>query len=160
MAGANHTTVFDVSVDELWDVISDYEGYGDFVDGLEEIVVTKRSGKDVFADYTVSMLGKTVKYSLKHTEVPGKSLKWTMVGGDGTFTHNNGGWDLKAKGDKVEATYTVDVAFNIPIPGFILKSLTGTKLPSMMKAFEDQAKEKRSESKSRKPAKAVKGKKK
>ncbi len=161
MAGANHTTVFDVSVDELWDVISDYEGYVDFVEGLEGLEVTKRSGKDVFADYTVSMLGKTVKYSLKHTEVPGKSLKWTMTDGDGTFTHNNGGWDLKAKGDKVEATYTVDVAFKIAIPKFILNSLTGTKLPSMMKAFEDRAKEKRSESKSKKPAKAAaKGKKK
>jgi ribosome-associated toxin RatA of RatAB toxin-antitoxin module len=156
MAGANHTTVFDVSLDALWDVITDYEGYADFVEGLEDLKVTKRDGKNVFADYTVSMLGKTVKYSLKHTENAKKSLKWTMVEGDGTFSLNDGGWDLKAKGDdQVEATYTVDVAFNIPIPKFILNSLTSTKLPSMMKAFEDRAKAKSKTKKS-----AAKGKKK
>jgi coenzyme Q-binding protein COQ10 len=70
MAGANHTTVFNVPLDALWDVITDYEGYADFVEGLESIEVTKRSGKDVYADYVVSMFGKKVRYSLKHTESP------------------------------------------------------------------------------------------
>lgn len=142
MAGANHTTVFNVSLEALWDVITDYEGYTDFVEGLEDLKITKRDGKDVYADYTVSMFGKKVHYSLKHTETPKKSLKWEMVKGE-FFKHNNGGWDLKAKGDdKVEATYTVDVGFPLLVPKAIVNTLTGTQLPTMMKAFEDRAKEK------------------
>ncbi len=141
MAGANHTTLFNVSLDDLWDVITDYEGYADFVEGLESLEVTKREGKDVYANYTVSMFGKKVHYTLKHTETPKKSLKWEMVEGE-FFKHNNGGWDLKAKGDAaVEATYTVDVGFPLLVPKAIVNTLTGTQLPTMMKAFEDRAKE-------------------
>jgi ribosome-associated toxin RatA of RatAB toxin-antitoxin module len=157
MAGANHTTLFNVSADALWDVITDYEGYVDFVEGLEELEVTKREGNTVFAKYTVTMAGKTVRYTLKHVESPKKSLKWEMVEGE-MFKHNNGGWDLKAKGDdKVEATYTVDVGFPWFVPKTFVDMLTGTQLPSMMKAFEDQAK-KGSKGAKKKPA--SKGKKK
>lgn len=160
MAGANHTTVFHVSLDDLWDVITDYEGYVDFVEGLESLEVTKREGKDVYADYVVSMFGKKVHYTLKHTESPKKSLKWEMVEGE-FFKHNNGGWDLKAKGDdKVEATYTVDVGFPLLVPKAIVNTLTGTQLPSMMKAFEERAKEKTKGGAKKTAAKAAKGKKK
>jgi len=128
-------------------VITDYEGYSDFVEGCESVTVTKRSGKDVYADYVVGMFGKKIRYTLKHTENPKKSLKWEMVEGE-FFKHNNGGWDLKAKGDdKVEATYTVDAGFPLLVPKSIVNTLTGTQLPKMMKAFEDKAKE------SAKPAK-------
>ena len=166
MAGANHTTLFNVSVDALWDVITDYEGYVDFVEGLEDLQITKRDGNVVVADYTVTMAGKTVRYTLKHTETPKKSLKWEMVEWE-MFKHNNGGWALKAKGDdKVEATYTVDVGFPWFVPKTFVDMLTGTQLPSMMKAFEEQAKKKGGKSgkkaaKAEKPEKpAAKGKKK
>lgn len=159
MAGANHTTVFNVSLDALWDVITDYEGYVDFVEGLEELEILSRTGNEVTAAYTVSMFGKKVHYTLKHVESPKKSLKWEMVEGE-FFKHNNGGWELKAKGDdKVEATYTVDVGFPLLVPKAIVNTLTGTQLPSMMKAFEDRAKEAGGK-KAKKPAKAAKGKKK
>ncbi len=152
MAGAKHTTVFDVSLEDLWDVITDYDGYADFVEGLESIEVTKRQGKDVFANYTVSMFGKKVRYTLKHTENPKKGLKWEMTEGE-FFKFNNGAWDLKSLGDdQVEATYTVDVGFPLLVPKAIVNTLTGTQLPSMMKAFEDRAKEKSK----KKPAKAAK----
>lgn len=154
MAGAKHTTVFNVSIEQLWDVISDYEGYADFVEGLESIEVTKREGNEVWADYVVSMFGKKVHYTLKHTETPKKKLVWEMTEGE-MFKFNNGGWDLKEKGDKVEATYTVDVGFPLFVPKAIVNTLTGTQLPSMMKAFEDRAKATAS-----KPKKAAKGKKK
>ena len=141
MAGANHTTVFNVPLDALWDVITDYEGYVDFVEGLESLEITKREGKVVVAEYTVSMFGKKVHYTLKHTENPKKSLRWEMLEGE-FFKHNNGGWDLKPLGEEqVEATYTVDVGFPLLVPKAIVNTLTGTQLPSMMKAFEERAQE-------------------
>ena len=158
MAGAKHTTVFDVPLDALWDVITDYEGYVNFVEGTESLSITKRSGKDVYAEYVVSMFGKKVKYTLKHTENPKKSLKWTMTEGE-FFKSNDGGWELKEKGkDKVEATYTVDVGFPLLVPKSIVNTLTGTQLPKMMKAFEEEAKArmKKPAKDSAKPAKAAK----
>ena len=83
-----------------------------------------------------------MRYTLKHTETPKKALKWEMIEGE-VFKHNNGGWDLKAKGDdKVEATYTVDVGLPWFVPKTFVDMLTGTQLPAMMKAFEERAKEK------------------
>lgn len=142
MAGAKHTEIMDVDLDALWDVITDYDGYPDFVEGLESIEVTKREKNVVYADYVVNMFGKKVNYTLKHTETPKKHLKWEMVEGE-FFKHNNGSWDLKEKGKgKTEATYSVDVGFPLLVPKAIVNTLTGTQLPSMMQAFVDRAKKK------------------
>jgi coenzyme Q-binding protein COQ10 len=139
MAGAKHTTVMDVSLDDLWDVITDYASYPEFVEGLESLEITKKEGKDTYADYVVNMFGKKIHYTLKHTENPKKGLKWTMVKGE-FFKSNEGSWEIKAKGDdQVEATYSVDVGFPLLVPKTIVNTLTGTQLPTMMKAFEKQA---------------------
>lgn len=160
MAGAKHTMVLDVSLDALWEVITDYEGYSKFVEGCEKVTITKKEGKSVYADYQVAMFGKKINYTLKHTENPKKSLKWTMTEGE-FFKSNDGGWDLKAlDDDQVEATYTVDVGFPLLVPKSIVNTLTGTQLPKMMKAFEDVAKAKMKKA-AKAPAKtAAKGKKK
>lgn len=150
MAGAKHTTVLDVPLDALWEVITDYENYPDFVEGCESVTITKKEGKNVWADYQVAMFGKKVNYTLKHTESPKKSLKWTMTEGE-FFKSNDGGWDLKEKGDQVEATYTVDVGFPLLVPKSIVNTLTGTQLPKMMKAFEDVAKERMKKTAKAKP---------
>ncbi len=140
MAGVNHTEVFNVPLDTLWDVITDYESYPEFVADLESVEVTERDGNDVYATYVISMMGKRVTYNLKHTETPKKKLVWEMTDGE-MFKFNYGGWELKEKGaSKVEATYTVDVGFPIFVPKSFVNMLTSTKLPSMMKAFEDRAK--------------------
>lgn len=150
MAGAKHTTIMDVPLDALWDVITDYAGYPEFVEGLQSLKITKKDGKDTYAEYVVNMFGKKVVYTLKHTENPKKGLKWTMVEGE-FFKSNDGSWELKAKGDdKVEATYSVDVGFPLLVPKAIVNTLTGTQLPSMMKAFEDRAKEKLKKGKGKK----------
>jgi coenzyme Q-binding protein COQ10 len=142
MAGAKHTTVMNVDLDALWAVITDYESYPEFVEGLESLKITKRSGSSVIANYVVSMFGKKVHYTLKHTETPKKHLEWEMIEGE-FFKHNNGSWDLKEKGKgKVEATYSVDVGFPLLVPKAIVNTLTGTQLPTMMKAFEEYATQK------------------
>lgn len=152
MAGAKHTTIMDVSLDALWDVITDYEAYPEFVEGLESLEITKKEGKSTYANYVVSMFGKKVRYTLKHTESPKKGLKWTMTEGE-FFKSNDGSWELEAEGDdQVKATYTVDVGFPLLVPKAIVNTLTGTQLPTMMKAFEEQAKSKSK----KKPAKGKK----
>jgi ribosome-associated toxin RatA of RatAB toxin-antitoxin module len=139
MAGAKHTTVLNVPLDALWEVITDYENYPDFVEGCESVTITKREGKSAYAEYVVSMFGKKVTYTLKHTENPKKGLSWTMTKGE-FFKSNDGSWDLKPKGEsQVEATYTVDVGFPLLVPKSIVNTLTGTQLPKMMQAFEESA---------------------
>jgi coenzyme Q-binding protein COQ10 len=142
MPGAKHTTLFDVPLDALWEVITDYESYPEFVADMVSLGDVKRDGNVVTATYVISLMGTKVKYTLKHTETPKKKLVWEMVEGE-KFKTNNGGWELKPKGDnQVEATYTVDVSFPIyiPVPKAVVDGMTKTQLPTMMKAFEDRAK--------------------
>jgi coenzyme Q-binding protein COQ10 len=156
MAGAKHTATMNVPLDALWEVITNYEEYPEFVEGLESLTVTKREGKHTWAEYVVSMFGKRIKYSVKHTETPKKGLKWTMTEGE-FFKSNDGSWELAEDGDHaVEATYSVDVGFPLLVPKAIVNTLTGTQLPSMMKAFEERAKAKAKKAAKPKKAEAAK----
>lgn len=142
MAGATRTEILDVSLDKLWDAITDYESYPDFLEGVESLSIVKKEGKHTYAEYVVSMFGKKVKYILKHTEQPKKAVKWTMDSGE-FFKSNDGSWALKELDDgTVEATYNVEVGLPLLIPGakMIVNTLTNTQLPAMMKAFEKRAK--------------------
>jgi coenzyme Q-binding protein COQ10 len=162
MPGAKHTTLFHVPLDALWDVITDYESYPEFVADMVSIENVERDGNVVHATYTITLMGTKVRYTLKHTETPKKKLVWEMTEGE-KFKFNNGGWELQAKGDdQVEATYTVDVGFPIyiPVPKAVVDGMTKTQLPTMMKAFEDRAKKMMKSGSSKAGKKTEKGKKK
>jgi coenzyme Q-binding protein COQ10 len=140
MAEASRTQVFDVSLDALWDVITDYKSYPKFVEGLKDLKVLEEKENEVVAEYKLDMMGKQIRYVVRHKEKPKKSLEWTMVEGE-FFKSNDGSWKLKAVGkDQVEATYSLAVGFPLLVPKMIVNTLVGTQLPSMMKAFEDRAK--------------------
>ena len=138
---AKRTEIMEVDLDSLWDVITDYEGYADFVDGLSSTKIIERKGNDVFVEYHINMMMKNFKYILKHSEKPKKGLEWEMVEGD-FFKYNNGSWELKEKGKgKIEATYSVDIGFPLLVPKSIVNGLVGSSLPSMLKKFEKRAQE-------------------
>ncbi len=140
MAEATRTEVLDVSLDALWDVITDYPNYPKFVEGLKDLKILEKKPNEVVAEYQLEMMGKKIRYVCRHKEKPKKSLEWTMVEGE-FFKSNDGSWKLKAVGDKqVEATYSLSVGFPLLVPKTIVNALVSTQLPSMMKAFEDRAK--------------------
>lgn len=152
---AKRTEIMDVELDALWDVITDYEGYADFVEGLSKTKILKREGNDVYVEYHVNMMLKNFKYVLVHREKPKKGLVWEMVEGD-FFKYNNGSWDLKEKGKgKVEATYTVEVGLPLLVPKAVVNTLVGSSLPSMLKNFEAraQARAKKASKSDKSPAK-------
>ncbi|NUM88040.1 MAG: SRPBCC family protein [Bdellovibrionales bacterium] len=151
MADAKRTEVMDCSLEALWEVIIDYEGYPKFVDGVKKITVLERKGSKTRVQYELDMLGKKITYVILTDEVPMKSVKWSKIEGD-FFKSIEGSWALKPLGDnQVEATYTLSVGFPLLVPKTIVNMLVGSQLPTMLKGFEAQAKKRM-----KKPAKSGK----
>lgn len=153
--GAKQTVIMKVDKESLWAVITDYESYPKFVDGLEKCEVVERKGNTAFVAYDLNMMMKRIHYVLKCVEKPMSGLKWTMDSGE-MFKSNDGGWDIKEiEPGQLEVTYTVSVGFPLFVPKSIVNSLVGSTLPAMLKEFEKQAqahakKNKKSPTKSKK----------
>lgn len=130
-----------VSVAALWKVITDYERYPDFV---EEVVVAKKlpkSGEKQVVQFELEVV-KRFSYTLEFTEVEHKELSWRLTESN-FFKKNDGRWILKdLGGDRLHATYEVDLNFGFMVPGWVTRKLTEVSLPKMLEAFETRAKEK------------------
>ena len=86
---------------KVWDLISDYETYSDWMPQTTEVTVSNRTEKRADAhfvlDFQFSVISKTVEYTTRHTFEPPHAIRWTLVEGD--FNTSVGAWHLvPAKG--------------------------------------------------------------
>ncbi len=140
MAQAEFHEVLSVDRDKLYAVISRYEDYPQFVEGVTKVEVQRKGPGQARVTYHVSMM-KDIVYTLDHREDPAAgTVEWSLVDSD-AFKKNTGRWELKAAGaGKTDVKYQLEVDFKIPVPGFILNRLVKGSLPSMVASFEKRAK--------------------
>ena len=140
MANAQRTELMKASAENIYKVLTDYNSYGDYMDGVSKVEVIERNGNTVLAKYDINMI-KKFSYVLKLEEVENKSITWSFVEGD-IFAHNNGSWVLNDLGDgTTEVEYSVDVDIKVKMmgSGMIVKKLVNTSLPALMKSVEKRA---------------------
>ncbi len=139
MAQAETSDVFSVSKDQLFEVVTRYELYPEFVDGMKEVSVERKAEGKARVSYLLSMMGKDIRYSLDLTEHrESGSVKWELVESD-FFKKNNGFWEITPAGEKsCSVKYGVDVEFKMWVPGPILNTLVKGSLPSMLKSFKER----------------------
>jgi coenzyme Q-binding protein COQ10 len=139
MASAERTETFDAPVANIYKVLTNYEAYPDFMDGVKEVKELSRDGNTAIVEYNLNII-KKFTYTVKITEVENESLSWTFEGGD-LFNSNDGSWTLKDNGDgTTEVTYKLDLDFKVKVPGLMAKKLASSSLPSMMKSVCKKAK--------------------
>ena len=143
MAGAKATkeTVFNAPIEKVWAVVSNYESYPEFVDGVNGINVLDRNNGGARVEYAINMI-KKLKYILKMEEKAPNKLTWSFESGD-IFKVNSGSWELKDLGNGTTGVvYNVEIEVKgfFPGAGMIVKTLTEVNLPNMLKAYEDRAK--------------------
>lgn len=139
MAIAEHSEVFPVSMDQLFEVITRYEDYPQFLEGCSEAEVERKGPGEARVSFHVNMM-KEVHYTIDHREDrKAGCVEWKLVESD-FFKKNEGRWELKEiSPGKTEATYRLEVEFKVPVPGFILNRLVKGSLPSMIKSFGARA---------------------
>lgn len=140
MANAQRTEVFDVSIDKIFKVLTNFEGYSDFMDGVSGVSVLETNGNVVKAQYDLNII-KKFSYIMNHTIEEPNKISWSFVSGD-LFKKSDGAWTLKDLGDgTTEVTYSVDIDFKVMVPGMVSKKLVASNLPSMLKSVKNKAKE-------------------
>lgn len=139
MAQAEIHEVLSVDPEKLFEVITRYEDYGQYVEGCSGAKVLKREGNQILVEYSLNLI-KEISYQLMHTEDPAnKKMSWTLVSSE-FLKKNTGSWELKPAGPgKTDVKYSLEVEFKLPVPGLILNRLVKSSLPTMLKNFEKRA---------------------
>lgn len=138
MAGATRSIVINAPPDKVFDVITDYEKYGQFLSEVKKVKTSDRQGNQVTLHYEVDLI-KTVRYSIRVTEERPKKMSWTFIEGE-VMKDNKGSWVLEPEGEgKTRATYTVEVAVGPLVPKAILNGLVDSSLPKMLESFKRRA---------------------
>lgn len=141
MAAATEKVVtFEAPIEKVYQAITDYRGYVDFVEGVSEVDIKEETEKGALVEYSINMI-KKVRYTLRMTHQKPTQVTWALESGD-LFKKNEGFWKLKDNGDgTTEVTYNVsiDIKGFIPMASKIVSSLTEGQLPKMLKSYEQRA---------------------
>ena len=129
-----------VPPEKLFDVITDYEKYPEFLPEVKKVKVEAGQGAIKEVTYTVDIKAKVINYTLKHTAEKPTKCAWTMIKGE-MMKGNDGSWVLKpgAQPGTTDATYTIDLKLSSLVPGFIEKALAEQSLPALMTNFKNRA---------------------
>jgi len=138
MAGATRSVIINVTPEEFYSVVADFEAYPSFCNDVDAIRVTSRDGDSARVVFTIKVV-KSIEYTLDLVGKPHTELKWTLHSSK-WFKHNNGGWDIKDLGDgRIEAHYGVDVGLGVFVPKAITKRLVELTFPAMLNQFKKRA---------------------
>tara|TARA_Y100000780_G_scaffold231697_2_gene258183 strand:+ start:3213 stop:3644 length:432 start_codon:yes stop_codon:yes gene_type:complete len=133
VASASTTEVFNCTVEEFYEIVSDFEKYPEFLAEVSECRVVEDQGNRKLVEYSVNVI-KKFSYSIWVELEPNKGLKWEFASGD-VFKVNNGSWKLEDEAGKCRATYNVEAKFGLFVPGPITKALVNVNLPNMISSF-------------------------
>jgi ribosome-associated toxin RatA of RatAB toxin-antitoxin module len=146
MAKAEFAETYAIDARKLFETITKYEDYPQFVTGCSTVSVERKAPGQARVDYHVNMI-KEVSYILDHIEDAPKdaqgekpfTVTWKLVKSDFMRT-NNGRWTLKPLAlGKTAVLYEVEVDFSFPAPSFIVNRMVKASLGPMVKSIVDRA---------------------
>jgi coenzyme Q-binding protein COQ10 len=139
MAEATRTETWDCPIEQIYETLTDYAAYADYVAGVDGISVLDQNEDGARVEYSLNLI-KKFKYILKLTHKRPTQISWCFESGD-LFKQNDGHWELKDLGDgKTEVTYGLEVNIKGFAPKAIVNGLTSKNLPAMMESFHNRAK--------------------
>lgn len=139
MPGAVKEKLMTVSLESLRRAILEFDKYTDF---LPEVKLSKvRPGgtpQKTLVDFEIEVI-KRFAYTLEFDFSTEKEIRWRLHDGK-IFTKNEGRWILEARGPKqTHATYELEIALNLFVPGWVTKKLTENNLPRLLDSYEERA---------------------
>jgi coenzyme Q-binding protein COQ10 len=141
MAAVDSTQEWDVPIEKLYKVLSNYEEYPDFIPDCDSVEVLKKTPKSYTVKYELSLI-KKIDYTIELThdrKKDEKNINWKLVNSK-FFKKNSGCWKLEKLGPKkTRVTYALDVEFSMFVPKPIVNKLIGKSLPKMMEVYKKRA---------------------
>ncbi len=139
MAEVKHTEIFNCTPEQFFDLLVDYNSYGDFLSDVKSCKVVEENPNGKVVEYQISVI-KTFKYYNEHKETRPSEIKWKFIKGD-LFKSMNGYWKLSDQGGKTKADYFVEAQFGLFVPSAFTKTALSVNLPAMMKAYHQRVKQ-------------------
>lgn len=144
MSGTQRTEVLDVPLEKLFNAITDYVAYPDFVSGMTSAEMIEEGETESVVNFSIDLL-KPIQYAIRISKEISEDagtavVSWSLESSD-FLKANNGRWNLRSLGDdRTEATYSLELDFNITVPGFVRKKLEKNILPKTIHEFGERAK--------------------
>ncbi|MFL5369600.1 MAG: type II toxin-antitoxin system RatA family toxin [Myxococcales bacterium] len=135
MAKTERSVVIRASPEKVFEVISDFEKYPEFLPEVKKVKVESAQGDVKDVTYTIDIKAKLISYTLRHTPKRPHELSWTMVRGE-MMKGNDGAWVLKAVAEGTEATYKIDLRLGALVPSMIERKLAEQSLPGLLENFK------------------------
>ncbi|MBI5365916.1 MAG: SRPBCC family protein [Planctomycetes bacterium] len=136
---AQAIAVIDAPVAAVWDAITDYDRYAEFMPHTKESKILERKGKVVLFRTVLEFPVRDVWYVIRLTlNEKAHRADWVMA--DGNIKANVGSWALASFGKgRTCATYTVAIDPGFYVPKFLLNKATQGSLPMLIRAVRDRA---------------------
>jgi len=132
---AKHKITFNVPARDVFAVITDFESYPEFIPEVSYAAILEETPQFTIVEFRINV-GRTFTYVLKFTPRPYESIKWTYVRGD--FRDNSGSWTFSEKGGRTEALYEVSVDLGRLVPKFLMTTIAGIGLSSLLNKYKDR----------------------
>lgn len=137
MAKAVSSIEIKASKKKIFETITDFESYPEFLPETKSVVIEKKSKNHYVVKFTIEVV-KAISYTLDMKSTPPDELSWTLVKGD-MMKANSGRWILEdVKKGVTKATYEVDVDLGLLVPAAVTKTLISKDLPKMLQHFKDR----------------------
>ncbi len=137
MAHASKSIVINVTRDQLFDVIVDYQKYAEFLPEVKKVTVSG-APPDALVTYQIDIKAKTISYTVQMKAQRPGTVAWAMTKGE-MMKENKGTWLLKEVPGGTEATYEIDLKLGALVPSFIEKALAEQSLPALLANFKARA---------------------
>ena len=109
---------------QLFDVITDFDHYTDWIRDLKAVEVLSRDeqGRAIEVRYRAAAMGRSTSYTLRYdyTDAP-RTLSWRLVQGD-IMRRLDGVYELVPvpdDPDRTDVVYHLTVELVVPLPGFV-----------------------------------------
>ena len=139
VAKVETTEVFQAPIENIYKVITDYESYPEFVDGVSSINILEENENGARVEYALNLI-KKFTYIIKLTHLCPTQVTWELESGD-IFKKNSGSWNLTDVGNgETEVKYQLDIDFKGFAPKAVVNKLVSGNLPKMMSQYHERAK--------------------
>ena len=138
MPRTSQTIDINVSADNFYKVISNYEALPEFMPELEKVTIDSREGDAVVITYQVNLI-KRIRYTLRLVHHSNRDVRWSLVKGD-IMKKNEGRWLIEELGENsCRATYEIEMGFPLLVPKRVVQGLQAKNLPKVLSSFKARA---------------------
>ena len=131
--------VVQAPVEAVWDAVTDYDGYVEFMPQVVESRVDRVEDGAVTVTNVLKILVKRIRYTIRlELDRARHRVEWRQLEGD--LKANEGSWALEPFGDgRTLATYSVRIEVGFLVPQGVVDRLTRGSFGQLFQAIRDRA---------------------